>query len=48
MIGVILMAWVVVLLCVLLLALAFWAIVASDGESGMKPEEPTMNTRGKD
>lgn len=32
------MAWAVVLLCVVLLALAFWAIVAGDTESGMRDE----------
>lgn len=43
-----LLVWIVALLCILLLALAFWAIVAGDTESGIKDEEPTLNTRGDD
>jgi hypothetical protein len=42
---VILMAWAVILLCVLLLALAFWAIIASDGESGMRDNKPTLDVQ---
>ena len=41
----ILMAWAVILLCVLLLLLAFWALVAGDTERGMRDEDPTLDVQ---